>query len=341
MENSEDLRQMFAIRVDPEFKGQPESLVSTVVPRPRIRPGEVLIKVAATGVNRADVMQRQGSYPPPPGASDILGLEVSGHVVEIGPGGSGVSIGDEVCALLSGGGYAEYVAVPVGQVLPVPRGLSLLEAASLPEAVSTVWSNLVIEARLQQNETVLIHGGSSGIGTMAIQVAKGLGARVIVTAGSADKLTACAELGADVLINYKEEDFLDQVKLATKGHGVDVVLDVVGGAYLDRNTEALAVDGRLVVIGLLGGSKGQLDLGVLLRKRGRVLVTSLRSRSVKDKSDIVAQVRDHLWPRFDADHPHRIRAIIQTRYPLEDAAKAHRELEASEHIGKILLDVSL
>lgn len=319
--------------------GEADALVPADVPTPEPGEGEVLLEVVAAGVNRADVQQRKGVYPPPPGASELPGLEVSGRITEVGPGadGAGFAVGDEVCALLSGGGYAEHVAVPVGQLLPVPAGVPLADAAALPEVACTVWSNLVMEAGLREGETVLLHGGSSGIGTMAIQVATALGARVAVTAGSQDKLDACRQLGAEVLINYREQDFLEQVTDATDGAGADVILDVVGAKYLQPNVKALAKDGRLVVIGLLGGRTGELDLGALLAKRARVIATSLRSRSLQDKAEIVAAVREHVWPWVEQG---RVRPLIQSRHPLEDAAQAHREMEASQHIGKILLDVS-
>ncbi|WP_010146214.1 NAD(P)H-quinone oxidoreductase [Serinicoccus profundi] len=318
--------------------GEADALVAADVPTPAAAAGEVLVDVVAAGVNRADVMQRKGAYPPPPGASELPGLEVSGRISALGEGtqDSSWSVGDEVCALLAGGGYAETVAVPVGQLLPVPDGIPLEDAAALPEVACTVWSNLVMEAGLSQGETVLLHGGSSGIGTMAIQVARALGARVAVTAGSADKLEACRELGAEILINYREQDFVEELRAATNGGGADVILDVVGAKYLTDNVRALADDGRLVVIGLLGGRTGELDLGALLRKRGRVQATSLRSRSLTGKAEIVAQVREHVWPWVAEG---RVRPLIQSRHPLEDAAAAHREMEASQHIGKILLTV--
>lgn len=330
---------MRAIAVDPTANGRPDALKPTLVPRPQPKKNEILLEVVGAGVNRADVMQREGNYPPPPGVTDILGLEVSGRVVEVGAEVTKFAVGDEVCALLSGGGYAEYTVVPEEHILPIPQGISLLEAATLPEAACTVWSNLVMEARLEEGETALIHGGSSGIGTMAIQVAKGQGATVIVTAGSTEKLSACAELGADVLVNYKEEDFVEHVRSTTSGKGVDVILDVVGGSYLERNTEVLAPGGRLVVIGLLGGVNGKVNLGTLLRNRGRILVTSLRSRSDMGKSKIVSETWKHLWPRFDPTHGQSIIPMLHSQYPLEEASEAHREMEASGHIGKIALDV--
>lgn len=318
--------------------GGPDVLVPGDVGAPVARAGEVLVDVVTAGVNRADVQQRKGFYPPPKGASELLGLEVSGHVAALGPDTeqAGWAVGDEVCALLSGGGYAEQVAVPVGQLLPVPAGVRLTDAAALPEVSCTVWNNLVMEAGLREGETVLLHGGSSGIGTMAVQLARAIGAKVAVTAGSQEKLGACRELGAEVLIAYKEQDFVEEIKAATNGRGADVILDVVGAKYLARNVEALASDGRLVVIGLLGGTKAELDLGALLRKRGRVIATSLRSRSLEAKAEIVRQVRERVWPWIEQG---AVRTVIQSRHPLEDAAAAHAEMEASGHVGKILLDV--
>ena len=318
--------------------GDADVLTPSEVEAPVPGEGEVLVEVVAAGVNRADVQQRKGFYPPPKGASELPGLEVSGRISALGPGAeaSGWAVGDEVCALLAGGGYAESVAVPVGQLLPVPSGVSLADAAALPEVACTVWSNLVTEAGLREGETVLLHGGSSGIGTMAIQVARQLGARVVVTAGSQDKLDACRELGADVLVNYREQDFVEEVRAATDGRGADVILDVVGAKYLGRNVEALAPDGRLVVIGLLGGARAELDLGRLLARRARVIATSLRSRPAEGKAQIVAEVREHVWPWVEQG---AVRTVIASRHPLEQAAAAHREMEASGHIGKILLEV--
>lgn len=314
--------------------GGPEALVPTTVDALEPRAGEVLVDVAAGGVNRADVMQRMGHYPPPPGESDVPGLEVSGTVAAVGEGVEGWSVGDEVCALLAGGGYAEQVRVPAGQVLPVPNGLSLVEAAALPEVVCTVWSNVFLTANLQPGETLLVHGGSSGIGTMAIQLAREVGARVAVTAGSQAKLDACRELGAEVLVNYREDDFVAAVREATDGHGADVVLDNMGAKYLGRNVDVLAPNGRLVVIGLQGGRKGELDLGALLAKRAAVIATSLRARPEAEKATIVAAVREHVWPLVEAG---RVRPVVHATYPLADAADAHRALEESGHIGKILL----
>ncbi|KQX61765.1 NAD(P)H-quinone oxidoreductase [Angustibacter sp. Root456] len=297
-------------------------------------PGEVLVRVAASGVNRADLMQRMGHYPPPPGASEYLGLEVSGTVEALGEGVDGWAVGDEVCALLSGGGYAELVAVPAGQLLPVPSGVSLVDAAALPEVTCTVWSNVFMTAHLMPGELLLVHGGSSGIGTMAIQLASQVGARVAVTAGSAEKLERCRELGAEVLVNYRDDDFVERVRAATHGRGADVVLDNMGAKYLARNVEVLAPNGRLVVIGLQGGRKAELDLGALLSKRAAVVATSLRARPVAEKAAIVAAVREHVWPLVDAG---AVRPVVHERLPLEQAADAHRLLEDSTHVGKVLL----
>lgn len=314
--------------------GDPEALVLAEVPDPQPAAGEVRIRVAAAGVNRADVMQRKGFYPPPPGASAYPGLEVSGTIDALGEGVESWQVGDEVCALLSGGGYAELVTVPAGQVLPVPPGVSLQHAAALPEVASTVWSNVFLTANLQPEETILVHGGSSGIGTMAIQLARAVGARVAVTAGSAEKLEVCRDLGAEILVDYKEEDFVERLKAATAGHGADVILDNMGAKYLSRNVDTLAVNGRLVVIGLQGGVQGELNLSTLLTKRAAVIATSLRARPAAEKATIVAAVREHVWPLIEAGE---VRPVIQAIYPLADAPRAHRDLEASQHIGKLLL----
>ncbi len=314
--------------------GGPDALVLADVPDPTPAPGEVLVDVTAAGVNRADVMQRMGFYPPPPGAPEYPGLEVSGRIAELTRGVDGWAVGDEVCALLSGGGYAERVAVPAGQLLPVPAGISLVDAAALPEVTCTVWSNVVLTAGLRAGETLLVHGGSSGVGTMAIQLAREVGARVAVTAGSADKLEVCRSLGADILVNYREEDFVPKVRDQTGGHGADVILDNMGASYLARNVDVLAEGGRLVVIGLQGGTSAELDLGALLRKRATVAATSLRARSGAEKAAIVATVRERVWPMVESG---RVRPVVHGRYPLADAVLAHRELEASTHIGKILL----
>ncbi|MEO7069644.1 MAG: NAD(P)H-quinone oxidoreductase [Nostocoides sp.] len=314
--------------------GDADALVLADVDTPEPQPGEVRIAVVAAGVNRADVMQRMGFYPPPPGAPAYPGLEVSGTIDALGDGAQGWAVGDEVCALLTGGGYAEQVCVPAGQVLPVPAGVSLVEAAALPEVASTVWSNVFLTANLQPGETFLVHGGSSGIGTMAIQLAREVGARVAVTAGSADKLAVCRTLGAEILVNYREQDFVEVLRAATDGHGADVILDNMGAKYLSRNVSALATNGRLVIIGMQGGTKAELDLGQLMGKRGAVIATSLRARPAAEKATIVAAVREHVWPLVESG---RVKPVVQGIYPLADAPRAHRELEASQHIGKILL----
>ncbi|HET9020521.1 MAG TPA: NAD(P)H-quinone oxidoreductase [Ornithinibacter sp.] len=317
----------------PAFGG-PEALVLSEVERPEPRPGELLVRVVAAGVNRADLLQRQGFYSAPAGQSDVPGLEVSGVVEELGDGVEGWSVGDEVCALLAGGGYAEYARVPAGQVLPVPAGVPLVDAAALPEVVCTVWSNVFLTANLQPGETLLVHGGSSGIGTMAIQLGREVGASVAVTAGSSEKLEACRRLGAEVLVNYREEDFVERLREATDGEGADVILDNMGAKYLSRNIAALATSGRLVIIGMQGGTKGELDIAALLAKRGAVIATSLRARPPTEKATIVAAVREHVWPLIVAG---RVHPVVQSRHPLADAATAHRELEAGRHVGKILL----
>ncbi|MEV5901912.1 NAD(P)H-quinone oxidoreductase [Streptomyces sp. NPDC052127] len=314
--------------------GGPEALVWDEVPDPVPGAGEVLVEVVAGAVNRADILQRQGFYDPPPGASRYPGLECSGRIVEVGPGVSGWAVGDEVCALLAGGGYAQKVAVPAGQLLPVPDGVDLRRAAALPEVTSTVWSNVFMIAHLRPGETLLVHGGSSGIGTMAIQLAKAVGARVAVTAGTKEKLDQCAELGADILINYREQDFVAELKQATDGTGADVILDNMGAKYLDRNVQALAVNGRLAIIGMQGGSKAELNIGALLGKRAAISATSLRARPLEEKTAIVAAVREHVWPLLAAGH---VRPVVDREVPMSDAAEAHRIVEASSHVGKVLL----
>ncbi|GAA0902467.1 NAD(P)H-quinone oxidoreductase [Streptomyces thermoalcalitolerans] len=317
--------------------GGPERLVWDEVPDPVPGEGEVLIDVAASAVNRADILQRQGFYDPPPGASRYPGLECSGRIAALGPGVSGWAVGDEVCALLSGGGYAEKVAVPAGQVLPVPKGVDLKQAAALPEVTCTVWSNVFMIAHLRPGETLLVHGGSSGIGTMAIQLARAVGAKVAVTAGTREKLERCAELGAEVLINYREQDFVEEIRRATDGAGADVILDNMGAKYLDRNVRALAVNGRLAIIGMQGGTKGELNIGALLNKRAAISATSLRARPLGEKAAIVAAVREHVWPLIADGH---VRPVIDQEVPMSDAATAHRLVEESRHIGKVLLVTS-
>lgn len=314
----------------PSF-GDESVLTLSDIPTPTIGDDEVLVDVAAAGVNRADLMQRQGFYPPPKGESEIPGLEVSGTISAVGSAVTGWSGGDQVCALLAGGGYAEQVAVPVGQLLPVPAGIELVDAAALPEVVCTVWSNVFMTARLQPGELLLAHGGSSGIGTMAIQLAKAFGSRVAVTAGSAEKLDRCAELGADILINYREQDF---VEVMSAEGGADVILDVVGAKYLARNVAALAKDGRLDIIGMQGGRTGELDIAALLAKRGSVIATGLRARDRADKARVVTSVREHVWPLLESG---AVRPVVQETLPLDRAADAHRALAESQHIGKLLL----
>ena len=314
--------------------GGPDVLELRDLPDPEPGEGEVVVEVAASAVNRADLLQRQGFYPPPPGASDVLGLECSGRVAAVGEGVERWQVGDEVTALLAGGGYATQVVVPAGQVMTVPDGVDLVTAAALPEVACTVWSNLMMVAGLQPGETLLVHGGAGGIGTCAIQLAHALGARVLTTGGTAEKLAFCAELGADVTINYRDQDFVEVVKDATDGKGADVVLDNMGASYLSRNVDALALEGRLVVIGMQGGTKAELDLGTLLRKRGAVIATALRSRPVAGKSAICAAVEEHVWPLV-ADGS--VRPIVDRSFALADASAAHERMESGEHIGKILL----
>ena len=302
--------------------------------------GELLIKVSAAGVNRADLLQAAGKYPPPPGASDILGLEVSGTVARVGNGVTGWAVEQQVCGLLAGGGYAEYVAVPAGQVMPVPDTVTLHEAAALPEVACTVWSNLVMTAHLTAGGFVLIHGGASGIGTHAIQVARALGSRVAVTAGAKNKLDLCAELGADITIAYRDEDFVERVREESGGNGADVILDIMGAAYLNRNVDALAPDGRVVIIGMQGGIKGELNIATLLGKRAGVIATALRSRPVSgpgSKSEIVTEVVANVWPMI-ADG--QVRPIIGAEFSIEQAAAAHELLESGEVAGKIVLRVA-
>lgn len=298
---------------------------------------ELLIKVASAGINRADLLQAAGKYPPPPGASEILGLEVSGTVAAVGAQASQWAVGQEVCALLAGGGYAEYVAVPAGQVMPLPESVSLHEAAALPEVACTVWSNLVMTAGLTAGQLVLVHGGASGIGTHAVQVGRALGCRVAVTAGSAHKLDLCAELGAELTINYRDEDFVERV---TAEGGADVILDIIGAAYLDRNIDALAPDGRIVIIGMQGGVKAELNIGKLLGKRAGVIATALRSRPVSgqgSKSEVVSEVVANVWPMIESG---QVRPIIGAEYPVQEAGAAHELLQSGEVSGKILLRVA-
>ncbi|MEJ7794125.1 MAG: NAD(P)H-quinone oxidoreductase [Nocardioides sp.] len=314
--------------------GGPEVLSLGELPDPEPGPGEVLVEVVATAVNRADLLQRQGFYPPPPGASDVIGLECSGTVAALGEGVEGWSVGDEVCALLAGGGYAERVVVPSGQLMPLPPGVDLVTAAALPEVACTVWSNVFMVAGLRPGEQFLVHGGAGGIGTMAIQLAHALGARVYATAGTPEKLALCAELGADVTINYRDDDFVEVVQRESDGHGADVILDNMAAKYLQRNVDTLALEGRLVVIGMQGGTKAELDLGVLLRKRGAVIATSLRSRPADGKAAICAAVAEHVWPLVGAG---LVRPIVHQTMPLAQAGEAHALLESGDAVGKIVL----
>ncbi|TVZ01656.1 NAD(P)H-quinone oxidoreductase [Trebonia kvetii] len=314
--------------------GGPEVLQWIEVPDPQPAPGEVLIDVAASAVNRADMMQRQGFYPPPQGAPAYPGLECSGTIAALGEGVAGWRVGEQVCALLAGGGYAEKVAVPAGQLLRVPQSTTLFEAAALPETVCTVYSNVFQGARLASGETLLIHGGGGGIGTTAIQLGKHAGAIVAVTAGSQEKLDACRELGADILINYREDDFAERLMEATGGHGADVILDIIGAGYLARNLAALAPDGRIANIGLQQGRTAELDLSLLMSKRGTIMSTTLRARPAEQKASIVKAVAANVWPLVDAGV---IRPVIDRELPMRQAGEAHRIMTASSHTGKIVL----
>lgn len=314
--------------------GGPEVLTLSDVPAPVPGPGEVLIDVVAAGLNRADVLQRQGNYPVPPGAPEYPGLEVSGRVAAIGTGVEGLGVGADVVALLSGGGYAEQVVVPAGQVLPVPAEMDLVTAAALPEVAATVFSNLFMSAGVREGEYVLIHGGAGGIGTMAIQLVAAFGAVPMVTASSQAKLDLAASLGAKVLINYKDQDFVEEVRAATDGHGADVILDVMGAKYLQRNLDALAIEGRLVIIGLQGGTRAELDLNALMRKRCAVMGTTLRARPEEEKSAIMAAVGEYVWPML---RDGSVKPLVDRTFPLAEAAEAHRYFDSGQHTGKILL----
>ncbi|HTV97639.1 MAG TPA: NAD(P)H-quinone oxidoreductase [Steroidobacteraceae bacterium] len=316
--------------------GGPEQLKLGRRPTPRPAAGEVLVRVAAAGVNRPDVMQRQGRYPPPPGASDLPGLEIAGEVVALGGRASGVAIGDRVTALLPGGGYAEYAVAAAPLCLPLPQGVSLIEAAAIPETFFTVWTNLFDRAGLQSGESVLIHGGTSGIGTTAIQLAAARGARVFATAGTPEKVRACEQFGAARGIDYHTEDFVEVVRRETDGTGVNVILDMVGASYLARNLEAAAVEGRLVVISLLSGARAELNLGTILTKRLTLTGSTLRSRSVEQKALVAEGVRRNVWPLLSTG---RVKPIIYATFPLAQASEAHRLMESSKHIGKIVLTI--
>lgn len=317
--------------------GGPEVLECVTRAEPSPAAGECLIRVAASGINRPDVLQRKGAYPPPAGASDLPGLEVAGEIVagdEQALAVAGFAIGDRVCALVSGGGYAELCVAPIGQCLPVPKGWSLVEAASLPETCFTVWANVFDRAALKAGESLLIHGGSSGIGVTAIQMAKALGARVLVTVGSAEKAKACLELGADVAINYREEDFVEAARAATDGRGVDVILDMVAGDYIARDLRALADDGRVAIIAVQGGAQAQVDASQILRRRLTVSGSTLRPRAVAFKTALAAALRERVWPLMEAG---RIRPVVFSQLPAERAAEAHALMESNQHIGKIVL----
>lgn len=322
---------MRAITVDSD-----QELTLADHPDPEPGPGEVVLRVVAAGINRADLLQRQGHYPPPPGASDVLGLEVSGVVDSVGADVHDWRPGEQACALLAGGGYAEKVAVPAGQLLPVPDGVSLVDAASLPESACTAWSNLVHVGRLRPDETVLIHGGSGGVGVLAVQIAAAHGARVVTTAGGPERAARCARLGADVVVDHRAEDFVQVVKDVTDGRGADVILDVIGGAYLEPNLRALATGGRLVVIGFQKGRTGELDLGILSAKRASVAATTLRSRPVPEKAAIVSDVCERVWPWVASG---AVKPVVHARFPLAEAARAQEAMAAGESFGKVLLVV--
>jgi putative PIG3 family NAD(P)H quinone oxidoreductase len=317
----------------PEYGG-PEVMQLADLPRPEVAPGEVLVEVAAAGVNRPDIVQRNGHYPPPPGASPILGLEVSGRVAAVGEGVERWQVGDKICALTNGGGYADFVTVPEGQCLPIPGSLSMVEAATLPETFFTVWANVFDRARLKSGEIFLVHGGSSGIGTTAIQLAHQLGARVFATAGSAEKCVACVQLGAEQAINYREEDFVQAVKEATSGHGADVILDMVGGSYIDRNIQVAANDGRIVNIAYLQGARVEVNMLPVMLKRLSLTGSTLRPRSTQVKANLAHSLESQVWPLIEAG---KIHPQIAARFPLEEVAEAHRLLESGKIVGKIVL----
>ena len=325
------------IAIEIRTPGGPEVLVAGERPIPVPAAGEVLIKVAAAGVNRPDVFQRLGRYPPPAGASDIPGLEVAGTVEQLGPGVSAFRVGDAVCALVTGGGYAEYCVAPVPQCLPVPRGMDLVVAAGIPETFFTVWTNVFERGRLKTGESLLVHGGTSGIGTTAIQLARARGSRVFATAGSAEKCAACERLGAERAINYREADFVAVVRELTAGRGVDVVLDMVGGEYFARNIDVLAMEGRLVEIATLHGVKAELNIQTIMVRRLTVTGSTLRARSVEDKGAIAAAVREHVWPLLESG---AVKPVVHATFPLRDAAEAHRVMESGAHIGKLVLVAS-
>jgi putative PIG3 family NAD(P)H quinone oxidoreductase len=327
-------KQMNVIEI--AASGGPEQLKPALRPTPTPGDGEVLVRVAAAGVNRPDVMQRQGRYPPPPGASDLPGLEIAGEIAVVGPKVSGLSVGDQITALLPGGGYAEYALAAAPLCLPIPSGLTALQAAAIPETYFTVWTNLFDRGRLKAGETALIHGGTSGIGTTAVQLAAAWGARVFATAGSDDKARACERLGAVRGINYHTEDFVAVLRAATDGHGVDVILDMVAGSYTPRNLEIAALEGRVVVISLLGGSRAEINLGLILTKRLTLTGSTLRTRTVPQKAAVADAVRKNIWPILESGRAH---PVIHATFPLAQASEAHRLMESSSHIGKIVLTI--
>jgi len=314
--------------------GGPDVLRLEEVPDPVPGPGEVLVEVAAAGLNRADIMQRQGHYPPPPGAPPYPGMECSGRVIELGPEITGWQVGDEVCALLAGGTYADKVAVPQGQLLPVPEGVSLVDAAALPEATCTIQGTVYQMGRLAPGDTFLVHGGAGGIGTFAIQIAKAEGCTVACTSGSPEKLARCRELGADLAVSYRDEDFTDSVLAFTGGHGADVILDIMGASYLAPNLDTLATWGRLVVIATRGGNRGEVDLGLMMQKRASIVAATLRTRTAKEKAEVVAATRVHIWPLISAG---KVIPVVHAVLPMAEAAEAHRLLDDGSHVGKILL----
>jgi NADPH2:quinone reductase len=322
------------IAIEIREPGGPEVLIPVERPAPVPAAGEVLIKVAAAGVNRPDVFQRLGRYPPPPGVTDIPGLEVSGIITEVASGAGSFRVGDAVCALVAGGGYAEYCAAPAPQCLPAPRGLELIDAAAIPETFFTVWTNVFERGRLQAGESVLVHGGSSGIGTAAIQLARSFGARVFATAGTAVKCAACERLGAERCINYRDADFVAVVREQTAGRGVDVVLDMVGGAYFARNLDVLAPEGRLVEIATLQGAKAELNIQTIMQRRLTITGSTLRARPIADKGAIAEAVHRHVWPLLESG---AVKPIVYATFPLRDASAAHRVMESSAHIGKLVL----
>ncbi|RSV43982.1 NAD(P)H-quinone oxidoreductase [Sphingomonas sp. ABOLD] len=324
------------LAIDPDAPGGPEVLVPVARPIPKPGPGEVLVRVAAAGVNRPEVLQRQGKYPPPPGAPSILGMEIAGTVIALGESVDDSLLGKQVCALIAGGAYAEYAVAPAGQCLDVPEGLSLVEAAALPETLFTVWSNLFDRGWAQPGETVLVHGGTSGIGTMAIALAKLFGLTILVTAGSDEKCAAARKLGADLAINYKTQDFVEAVKTFTDGKGVQIVIDMVGGDYVARNLQCLAEDGRHVSIAVQGGATATIPVWDVMRRRLTLTGSTLRPRSVEFKSLLADELRRHVWPLVAEG---KLRPIIDRTYPLDEAPEAHRRMEAGEHVGKIVLTI--